>query len=108
MIRTLLFIFVLFGLTALILYATDRVRRYGPAILTAALGAITSLIAVPFSLILLMMYLTGSAGEAIYAVSELRWLAPMAGVGLLLLGVSILVLSRRAPPPEDRPEIDTA
>ena len=32
-------------ITALILYATDRVQRYGPAILTAALGAITSLVA---------------------------------------------------------------
>ncbi len=102
MLRTLLFIFILFAITALILYATDRVQRYGPAILTASLGAITCVVAVPFSLILLLMYLTGSPGEAAYAVRELRWLAPTGVVGIVLLAVSLVILFRREPPASDQ------
>lgn len=105
MLRTLLVILILFALTVVVLYATDCVRRYGAAILTVALGLITCTIAVPFTLILGMMYLTGAPGEAAYAVSELQWTAPVAVAGAAMLAVSVLIMNRRPPPspPPDAP-----
>ena len=99
--RFLMLIAILFAATTLVLYATDSVRKHGPAILTAALGAIVGLVGGPFSLILGLMYLTGGPGEAAYALRELYWLGPMAGAGVALFVVSAIALRRRPPPAEE-------
>lgn len=96
MVRMFALIAVFFVLSAAVLYATDRVRRYGVGILGVALGAVTTLICTPFALILGLMYATGSPGEQAYALRELHGLWPFAVAGVVILAISLFAVKRRA------------
>ena len=98
MLRLLFIIALFFVIAATIIYMTERLRKRGPFLLTAVLGGITTFITSPVMVILLLMYVTGSAGEKAYALRELRWLWPICLAGALMLGVSLVFLKRRGPP----------
>lgn len=95
MVRLLVIIAIFFALASAVLHLTDRVRRYGVAILGVALGAVMTLICVPFTLILGLMYATGAPGEQAYALRELHWIWPLAAAGLLILAVSYALVRKR-------------